>query len=139
MAEHTLTTSRRRLLSAAAPATLALSGAAVAASAVPNLDAELIALCAVIVDGHAEMDRYTVQYDCNDPPHIEARIRVLVDEGHCLSQQVADMPAATMDGIKAKARAMQCYQGETSDGDLLWSNHDELLAWSIARDLLGEA
>ena len=135
-------TSRRSLLGAAAPAALMLAGAgtgvAIAAHA-PQLDAELIRLCAIVVDGHAEMDRYSDLYDGNDPPHVQARIRVLVDEGHRISQQVADMRAATLESTKAKARAMLTYMGETSDGDLLWTNHDELLAWSIARDLLEEA
>jgi len=135
-------TSRRSLLGAAAPAALVLTGAgigtAVAAHAVQP-DAELIRLCAIVVDGHTEMDRYSDQYDGNDPPHIHARVRVLVDEGHRISEQVANMRAATLEGAKAKARAMLGYMGKTSDGNVLWSSHDELLAWSIARDLLGEA
>ena len=49
------------------------------------------------------------------------------------------MRAATLEGTKAKARAMMSYMGKTYDGDLLWSGHNELLSWSIARDLLGEA
>lgn len=132
----------RRNLLATGPAAMVLVGAgigtAVAAHA-PQPDAELIRLCAIVVDGHAEMDRYSDQYDGNDPSHIEARIRVLVDEGHRISKQVANMRAATLEGTKAKARAMLGYMGKTSDGDPLWSSHDELLAWSIARDLLGEA
>ena len=129
---------RRKLLSAG-PAVLTLVGANAngAVQAIP--DAELIRLCAIVADGHAEMDRYTDQYDMDEPPHVEARIRVLVDEGHRVSEQVADMRAATLEGTKAKARAMMSYMGKTFDGDLLWSGHNELLSWSIARDLLGEA
>lgn len=132
----------RRHLLAAAPAALVLTGAGIgtaAAARASQPDAELIALCTIVVNGHAEMDGYSDQYDGNDPPHIDARIRVLVDEGHRISEQVADMRAATLEGAKAKARAMLGYMGKTWEGDPLWSSHDELLAWSIARDLLGEA
>lgn len=133
-------TSRRHLLNAA-PAALMLAGAgigtAVAAHA-PQPDAELIRLCAIVVDGHAEVDRYSDQYEGDDPPHIHARLRVLVDEGHRISRQVADMRAATLEGTKAKARAMMTYMGLACDGDLLWSGYDELLSWSIARDLIGD-
>ena len=135
-------TSRRSLLNAAAPAALVLAGAGIGTAVAANAaqpDAELIRLCAIVVDGHAEMARYTEQYDMDEPPHVQARIRVLVDEGHRTSEQIADMRAATMEGTKAKARAMMAYMFKTFDGDLLWSNHNELLGWSIARDLLGEA
>ena len=137
MATYAHTTSRRRLL-AAAPAALALPVVASLPPGPLNPDADLIALCASIVVGHKEMDCYSDLYPERDPPHVQARVRVLVDTGHAMSQQVADMRAATPEGIKAKARAMLSYMGETDTGALLWSNHDELLAWSIARDLLGE-
>ncbi len=134
-----ITTLARRGLLGGAGAVLAATAGTAAGTTAPGSDAELVRLCAIVVDGHAEMDRYSDQYEGNDPPHIAARIRVLVDEGHRISKQVADMRAATLEGTKAKARAMLCYMGKTSDGDPLWSSHDELLAWSIARDLLGEA
>ena len=141
MTEHTLTTSRRHLLHAA-PAAMVLAGASIGTTAAAHAaqsDAELVRLCAIVVDGHAEMDRYSEQYDGNEPPYVQARTRVLVDEAHRISEQIADMRAATMEGTKAKARAMATFMFRTSNGDLLWSNHDELLAWSIARDLLREA
>lgn len=122
---------RRSLLDAATPT---LTG-----NAAPGPDAELIGICATIVANRAEMDRYSDEFDSNEPPSINARVRVLVDEGHRLSEQVAEMRATTLDGTKAKAVAMLTYMGDTSDGDLLWSSHNELLAWSIARDLLRSA
>ena len=141
MIDHEHTTSRRKLLNAV-PAAMVLAGAGIGAAVAANAlqpDAELIRLCAIVVDGHAEMDRYGEQYDGNEPAHVQARIEMLVDEGHCTSEQIADMRAATMEGTKAKARAMMTYMFTTWNGDLLWSGHNELLSWSIARDLLGEA
>jgi hypothetical protein len=30
------------------------------------------------------------------------------------------------------------YSGYLIDGSVMWSNHDELMGWSIARDMLGD-
>jgi hypothetical protein len=49
--------------------------------------------------------------------------------------RIPDMPAATIAGLRIKARgANWCHDG--SDADPGHRTHDELLAWSIVRDLL---
>lgn len=145
MAIKTPTTSRRSLLTAA-PAAPMLTGAGTGMTGAllnPHPDAELIRLCGIVVHNHAELDRINEEYHGDDyeydePPHVVAHLRGLVVEGHRISEEVADMRAATLEGMKAKARVMWGYLGKTSDGELLWSSHEELLGWSIARDLLGE-
>lgn len=103
-------------------------------------DAELIRLCDVIVAGHRELDVLTERYIdlIGDPPKaVQRRERALVDEGHELSEQVAVMRATTPAGFRAKAAALLTYVGRKIDGGPIWTNHDELLGWSLARDLLG--
>lgn len=151
MAEHisttTRSTSRRSLLTAAAPAALMLTGAGIGTANAPldpHLDAELIRLCSIVVDRDAEWMRINDEYhgddyDYDEPPHVTAHIRELVAERHRISEEVADMRAATLEGMKAKARAMLSYQCRDSDGETMWRNHDELIGWSLVIDLLGEA
>lgn len=109
-------------------------------SAVVGLDAELIYLCDIIVAGHREMDAINEKYAdlIGDLPWRDGRrVRVLVSEGHKLSERVAKMRATTMAGYQAKAAALLTYVQRNIRGGPIWSNHDELLGWSLARDLLG--
>jgi hypothetical protein len=63
---------------------------------------------------------------------------MLVEQGHELSEQIADMRATTLEGFRAKAAAMLTYTGHYVNGEPIWTNHDELLGWSLARDLVGQ-
>lgn len=132
----------RRGVMAATAGLLALWGAVEAfpaeAASAGNPDAEMIAMCDRIVAAHEEMERLERPfYEMLGPPeHIREQSYVLVAEGHRLAEAVAEMHAATPEGMRAKARAMLTYSCMTLDGTPDWSNHDELLGWSIARDLL---
>ncbi len=143
---HGNVTDRRGLLLSGAALAAAGPGAAALADNLaarrgptPSPDAELIQLSQRVVAGHAEMDRYSDQYGVDKPPHIKACIYALVDECHDMSEQIGGMRATTMEGLQAKARALLAHTSKSPDGGLLWSSPDELLAWSIARDLLGRA
>lgn len=108
-------------------------------SPVVGPDAELIRLCDAIVAGHRELDELCERYLdlVGDPPKkVQQRERVLVAEGHALSEQVAVMRATTFTGYRAKASALLVYVQRNDRGGPIWSNHDELLGWSLARDLL---
>ena len=62
----------------------------------------------------------------------------LVPAQHDLAEKIADLRATTLDGLRAKATVLLAYTGYRMDGaSPLWDNHDELMGWSIARDLLG--
>jgi hypothetical protein len=126
--------SRRGLLGTGAA--VATASVAAAAPAV-NPDAELIRLCGVILAGNAELNRYTVLYGGNEPPEVKARARALVDDGHKLSTQIAEIRASTPEGLEAKAKALMGQLLPDADGDPMFDNTAEMLGWSIARDLLG--
>lgn len=130
-----------------ATAKLLVLGAAVGASAaeaVPAadcLDAVLISMCERIVAANEEAERLEEPYHdqpCS-PPHVAERASTLVAEGHRLSEEVAFRFARTPEGVRAKARALLTYVILDLDDAPEWDNHDELLGWSIARDLAGRA
>ena len=52
------------------------------------------------------------------------------------ADRVMLMRARTREGLEAKARALLCYSQYAIDGVPLGDNHDALLGWSLARDLL---
>jgi hypothetical protein len=58
---------------------------------------------------------------------------------HDLAEKMADLRATTFEGLRAKATVL-LYSAYLAGGERpIWENHDELLGWSIARDLLGDA
>lgn len=132
--------SRRALL--VATAGLLASGAApargAAASASENPDALLITMCDRIVATDEERERLESPYydSYGSPPHVSEQTDAIVAEMHRLSEAVAEMQAATPEGLRAKARAMMAYACYMADGTPDWGNHNELLGWSLARDLL---
>lgn len=116
-----------------------LASGGLAANAAPNPDAELIRLCETVLAGHRELEAlWDRDADLiGDPPEEDrARSRLLVEQGHELSEQAAEMRATTFEGLRAKAAAMLTYVQCTIDGDPDWTNHDELLGWSLACDLV---
>ena len=139
--------SRRRLIAGSSAALLA--GAAVATSshgetkfpAVTGDDAEILRLFAewlplqrryLFLDDQAA--------DMHDiPAAIDHEVRhVLVPAQHDLAEKIADLQATTFEGLRAKATVLLSYSGYLENGENpLWDNHDELMGWSIARDLLG--
>jgi len=78
-------------------------------------DADVIGLCEQFVAGHAEASRLG-DSDASDS---------LVSAGRCAIRLAAAMPAATLAGWQAKARALQCLNGDCPE-----------LAASLAADVL---
>jgi hypothetical protein len=55
-----------------------------------------------------------------------------------LAEAIAEQRAATMVGLWVKAAVLLAYSDYDLDGQLHWTGHNELMGWSIARDLLGD-
>ena len=138
---NSTTTSRRSLFAAAPAAALALAGAPAVPPVPPNPDAAILALGERIRANRAEYDARTLPYmdDTPEPPENEARVYVLVADGHRLAEELAEMQAATLAGLRVKAAVVLDYVSCWADGSPCWTNHDELLGWSLARDLAAGA
>ena len=133
------TTSRRSLFAAAAPAVLLLAGAVQAAE--QNPDAAIQALGERIKANRDEYDARTLPYmdGAPEPPENEARVAVLVAQGHRMAEELAELQAVTLAGLRVKATVMLDYMPFWADGRPSWDNHDDLMGWSLARDLLAVA
>ncbi len=55
-----------------------------------------------------------------------------------LAEAIANLRATTIVGLRVKAAVLLAYSQYDLDGQLHWTDHDELMGWSIARDLLGD-
>ena len=55
-----------------------------------------------------------------------------------LAEAIAQLRAMTISGLRVKAAVLLAYCQYDLDGKLHWTDHDELMGWSIARDLLGD-
>ena len=134
------TPTSRRSLFVAAPAALMLIGGAVQAT-VPNPDAAILALGERIRANRAEYDARTLPYldDSPEPSENQARVAVLVAEGHGMAEELAAIRAVTLAGLRVKATVLMAHLPFWADGRPLWNNHDDLMGWSLARDLLVEA
>ena len=138
--------SRRRLI---AGSSALLASAAIATSshgetrfpAVTGDDAEILRLFA---EWLPLQRRYRVLGDHTaDMRDIPAEI--VHEESHLataqlnLTEEIADLRATTLEGLRAKATVLLSYCGYRTDSEgPYWENHDELMGWSIARDLLGD-
>lgn len=139
--------SRRRLIAGSSAALLA--GTALATSSHGDTrfptasgdDAEILRLLAewqplqrrylVLSDRTAEMDLI--------PAEIARELSHVVTAQHDLAEEMAELRATTLEGLRAKAALLLSYSSYLADGErLLWENHDELMGWSLARDLLGD-
>ena len=139
--------SRRRLIASGSAALLA--GAALATPshgetkfpAASGDDAEILRLLAewlplqrryhVISDHTAEMDLI--------PADIAHELSRVVTAQHDLAEELAELRATTFEGLRAKATVLLAYSGYLEGGERpLWDNHDTLLGWSMARDLMGD-
>jgi len=132
-ASSTHTPSRRWLLAAATPAVLALSGAAVAASAAHAPDAELIRVCHRFAEAElASWFRYVVApdglADTQDGP----------PDWNTL-HWIEDTPAVTPEGWCAKALALSAWHRDVfDDPEEDRDGHTPLLA-SLVRDMVAPA
>jgi hypothetical protein len=130
--------SRRGLLGAVA----ALPLMAVPAAAAPSTgdDAELLRLGAEFLRNRVRFDELMRLHgdDVRMPAAVDAEVSESVRVSHNLAEDIAGLHASTFAGLRAKAHALLAYVAYTSDGDPSFANHDELLGWSIARDLCGD-
>jgi len=143
--DTTANPSRRRLIAGSSAALLA--GAALATSyhgdtkfpAANGDDAEILRLFA---EWLPLQRRYHVLNDVigdgRDLP-AERELSHVVTAQHDLAEEMADLRATTLEGVRAKATVLLSYSGYLEGGEKpLWDNHDTLLGWSMARDLLGD-
>jgi hypothetical protein len=134
MAENTHTTpalaSRHTLL-----ATLGLDGLPEISGAEACPDAELIRLGASLEANHAEVE--VLEAACSlDEPEVVARLTALLEARHDMAERLAGLGATTLEGLRAKAIALLGCARLDRDGDDDWRNLDEVLGWSLARDLV---
>lgn len=131
MAEYAHTTSRRRLL-AAAPAILALSGAAPSAQ---NPDAELIRVSQQFAEAeyadwylYVTTDDREIERQSEDTPVDWATVR-----------QIEAMPATTLEGVRAKALACAAWDRDAYDSSTDDNQAFTGLLASLLRDLAAPA
>jgi hypothetical protein len=139
--------SRRRLIAGSSAALLA--GAAIATSphgetkllAATGDDAEILRLFAEWLPLHRRyrfLGDYTAEMR-DIPTEIDHELSHIVTAQHDLAEEMADLRATSFEGLRAKATVLLSYSQYQIDGENpFWSNYDELLGWSLARDLLGE-
>lgn len=139
MAEDTYTTpttgraSRRTLLAA----TLGLGALPVAATVVAGAepDAELIRLAAALEANHAKLAAVPGTLPEEE---FDELMTVLDEEGNDLIGRLSDARATTLEGLRAKARALLVCARFDHDGQRYWTSDDDIMGWSLARDLVGD-
>ncbi len=113
-----------------------LAGAAALSDA--GDDAELIRLGRDFASRHQAMLELAARHDDAVVP-IPTDLATAAGAMHAVAEAMAEVPGRTLSGLRAKAGVLLCYAEYDSDGSLMWTSRDELLGWSIARDLLGDA
>jgi hypothetical protein len=127
-----------------------VAGAAVlaaAANAAPaqDADAALVALADEIAALDRESNRLNDEEDLLPTGSVQAcrarhdyhetHIRPLSHRINDLRAELAELPATTIAGFRAKARVIQVYSNCFSG--FAYTDEDDALAWSLANDLLG--
>ena len=126
--------SRRGLL-AAAPAILAISGAAIAASPAQNPDAELIRVCQQFAE--REFEGWYAYIVTNDR-EVEARYEDTPPDWATL-RQIEATPATTPEGMRAKALAFVAWNRDAYDNPADDRDGNTTLLASLMRDLAAPA
>ena len=129
---------RRKLLTAA-PAAMVLAGAGTAVAHQP--DAELIALCARYVALNREfcnVGAHTWEMLCSDPEWIRCHEAgcAMVPGLHALEDEIADTPARTLQGIRAKAEAARHQLSGDADRDTGPIDPENGLVWALVLETL---
>jgi hypothetical protein len=132
-------TGRRALLGGAAGLAVAGSAAPVAAA---QADAELIGLCAEYVALDAAFCRAGEDVAAEEKGAERARLdglcSAMVPRLHVLEELIADLPATTLAGVRAKARAaLHLISGDTAAGTGPMDDEDWMI-WSLLKDVLGQ-
>jgi len=138
MAEHAHTTSRRRLL-AAAPAALALSGAA-AAPAAHNPDAELVALCADFDALERRIDALFEGVSALEFEAADAAACVIEVDQRQVLDRICALTPVTYEGCKAVARSLALLSPDYGLPNVyVAACMDERLANTLARGMMERA
>jgi hypothetical protein len=131
--------SRRALLGGTAAL---LAGTVVAATtsagtAAATPDAELIALCAEIDRLEDKIDSFTIKgATLKEEEAQDLLAQPFADEQEPLIFQLCDMPATTIEGIRARARTLVKW---APDWENKSSGYDSAMISALLRDLIGEA
>ncbi len=87
---------------------------------------------------HIELVEYQQRLGGELPRKDQEKVLSLMQAKGELAEAIADLRAATIVGFQAKAAVLLAYIQDDHDGQVHWTDHDELMGWSIARDLLGD-
>ena len=101
-------------------------------------DAELLALVDRLMANDAEFAALTAPYHEDtrlEPADVSAKIRRNVRSGHQISDEISEMPAHTLAGYRAKARAYLTKIDRDFEGELD-PDSEEAIAVSLCHDLL---
>ena len=130
---------RRAALQFGLASTLAgLTTPAVAASAAPDTDAELIRLCAEFDALERQIRSYYAggaNY-IQDEDERDARIEPLCEQQERLLPSLVEARAATLDGLRARATTLAIYMPEMADPNVNDDTAGKMVA-AILRDLTG--
>lgn len=136
-------TTRRNVATGAGLSLLALAASSITAAhaasdCAASPDAKLIALAERHKEINQESDAISDKYgDEFLPDSVFEYLSGLSKRGHAIAEEMADITATTIEGLRAKASVMLVYTCHWADGSPIWTNHDELMGWSLARDILG--
>jgi len=101
-----------------------------------NKDVELCRLGAEFQENHR---RHIELIENNQPLGGEPKaVQSLMQTKQKLAEAIAQLRATTISGLRVKATVLLAYSKYDFDGKLHWTDHDELMGWSIAQDLLSD-
>jgi hypothetical protein len=130
----------RRDAAAGGLAMLVLAAAAAGQAKAQELDGELLAISQEFHENRIEIDAIWDDEMPEDGTPEARRSSILIDRYEEIRERLAELPARTPEGIRAKARVILAeFVGE--DGKEYPNSHDPrgALALSLARDVLGSA
>jgi hypothetical protein len=127
----------RRRAALALPAAFGVSEKPAAAQPCP--DGEIIRLAEAILADQAECDQLIAPYFhhvvVRYPASVTARLEQLTRRSHEHRQRLSSLRAVTLNGYRAKAKALLTWLAPGGDSDAPEADSDEFLAWSLCRDL----
>jgi hypothetical protein len=111
-------------------------------AAAPGEDGELSRLGAEFQQEHhrhTELVEKQQRSVGNQSPADQQEVQSLMRRKQKLAEAIAGLSATTLVGLRVKAAVLMAYSQYDIHGKLHWTDHDELLGWSIAQDLLGDS
>lgn len=132
--------SRRAGMVAALLAGVQQPTAVAAATSMVDPDGFLIDLGRQLLESIAEEEHLVEPYyrlvRFTYPPDVAARLEALAEQQVALRQQLAALPATTLPGLQAKARAVMLWLAPDGEVPVDADDADAVLAWSLCRDVL---